>query len=77
MKVGIISVFVDYHRRGRKNRVALQPQIGPLLGALMPDGAEIDYVNEAWRDPDWSRDYDLLFISSMHSEFYRARQISH
>ena len=77
MKVGIISVFVDYHRRGRKNRVALQPQIGPLLGALMPAGAEVDYVNEAWRDPDWSRDYDLLFISGMHSDFDRARQISH
>ena len=77
MKVGIISVFVDYHRRGRKNRVALQPQIGPLIGALLPPDAEVDYVNEAWRDPDWTREYDLLFISSMHSDFDRARQISH
>src|SRR5688572_11010622 len=77
MKVGIISVFVDYHRLGRKNRFALQPQIGPLFGALLPESAEIDYVNEAWRDPDWSRQYDLLFISSMHSDFDRARQISH
>jgi hypothetical protein len=77
MKIGIISVFVDYHRRGRKNRVALQPQIGPLIAALLPEAAEVDYVNEAWRDPDWSRDYDLLFISSMHSDFDRARQISH
>lgn len=77
MRVGIISVFVDYHRRGRKNRMALQPQIGPLIGALLPDDAEVDYVNEAWRAPDWSREYDLLFISSMHSDFDRARQISH
>src|SRR4051812_25656000 len=77
MKIGIISVFVDYHRRGRKNRVALQPQIGPLLAALMPDDAEIDYINEAWRDPDWDRRYDLLFISSLHPDFDRARQISH
>jgi hypothetical protein len=77
MKVGIISVFVDYHRLGRKNRYALQPQIGPLIGALLPAGVEVEYVNEAWRDPDWSRRYDLLFISSMHSDFDRARQISH
>ena len=77
MKVGIISVFVDYHRRGAKNRFALQPQIGPLLGGLLPADAEIEYVNEAWRAPDWSRSYDLLFISSMHSDFDRARQISH
>ena len=77
MKVGIISVFVDYHRRGRKNRAALQPQIGPLLAGLLPRDAEVEYVNEAWRDPDWSRAYDLLFISSMHSDFDRARQISH
>jgi hypothetical protein len=77
VKVGIISVFVDYHRRGRKNRAALQPQIGPLLAGLLPRDAEVEYVNEAWRDPDWRRDYDLLFISSMHSDFDRARQISH
>lgn len=77
MRVGIISVFVDYHRRGRKNRAALQPQIGPLIGGLLPAGVEIEYINEAWRDPDWNRSYDLLFISSMHSDFDRARQISH
>jgi len=77
MKIGIIAVFVDYHRRGRKNRTALQPQIGPLLAALLPGDADVHYVNEAWRDPDWSREYDLLFISSMHSDFDRARQISH
>jgi hypothetical protein len=31
MRIGIISVYVDYHRRGRKNRLAMQPGIGPLL----------------------------------------------
>lgn len=77
MRVGIISVYVDYHRRGRKNRAALQSQIGPLIGGLLPGHIDIEYVNEAWRTPDWARDYDLLFISSMHSDFDRARQISH
>ncbi len=77
MRVGIISVYVDYHRRGRKNRAALQPQIGPLIGGLLPADIEIEYINEAWRAPDWERHYDLLFISSMHSDFDRARQISH
>src|SRR5262249_40495181 len=77
MKIGIISGYVDYHRRGRKNRLAMQPGIGPLLAGLLPRDAEVDLVNETWRDPDWSRDYDLLFISSLHSDFDRARAISH
>src|SRR5690348_6914371 len=77
MRVGIISVYVDYHRRGRKNRLAMQPGIGPLLAGLLPRGPEIELVNETWRDPDWSRDYDLLFLSSLHSDFDRARAISH
>jgi hypothetical protein len=77
MRVGIVSVFVDYHRRGRKNRLAMQPAIGPLLAGLLPRDVEVELVNETWRDPDWSRDYDLLFISSLHSDFDRARQIGH
>jgi hypothetical protein len=77
MRIGIISVYVDYHRRGRKNRLAMQPGIGPLLAGLLPRDAEIEIVNETWRDPDWSRDYDLVFLSSLHSDFDRARQISH
>lgn len=77
MRIGIISVYVDYHRRGRKNRLAMQPGIGPLLAGLLPGDVEIEVVNETWRDPDWSRDYDLLFLSSLHSDFDRARAISH
>lgn len=77
MRIGIIFVYVDYHRRGRKNHAALQSQIGPLIGGLLPDDIEIEYINEAWRSPDWDRDYDLLFISSLHADFDRARQISH
>ncbi|MGH8642090.1 MAG: B12-binding domain-containing radical SAM protein [Burkholderiales bacterium] len=77
MKIGIISVYVDYHRRGRKNRLAMQPGIGPLLAGLLPRHDEVEIINETWRDPDWSTDYDLLFISSLHPDFDRARQISH
>jgi hypothetical protein len=77
LRVGIISVFTDYHRRGRKNRLAMQPGIGPLLAGLLPRGVEIEVINETWRDPDWNRDYDLLFLSSLHSDFDRARAISH
>jgi len=77
VRVGIISVFVDYHRRGRKNPYSLQPQIGPLLAGLLPRDIEIEIVNETAQDLDWTRDYDLLFISSMHSDMDRARQISH
>lgn len=77
MRVGIISVFTDYHRRGRHHRGALQPQIGPLIAALLPHDAQLDIVNDAWDDPHWDRDYDLLFVSCLHSDFDRARQISH
>jgi radical SAM superfamily enzyme YgiQ (UPF0313 family) len=77
MKIGIISVHVDYHRRGRKNRLAMQPGIGPVLAGLLPRHDEVEIVNETWRDPDWSADYDLLFISSLHPDFDRARQLSH
>ena len=77
MRVGIISVYVDYHRRGRKNRLAMQPGVGPLLAGLLPRGVEIEVVNETWRDPDWTRGYDLLFLSSLHSDFDRARAIAH
>lgn len=55
----------------------MQPGIGPLIGGLLPRDVEIDLVNETWRGPDWKRDYDLLFISALHSDFDRARQISH
>lgn len=77
MKVGIISVFTDYHRAGAHHRGVLQPQIGPLIAALLPEDAEVDIVNDTWDDPDWERDYDLLFLSCLHSDFDRTRQISH
>jgi len=77
MRVGIVSVFVDYHRRGRKNPYSPQPQIGPLLAGLLPRDIEIEIIHETSQDLDWKRDYDLLFISSLHSDMDRARQISH
>jgi hypothetical protein len=77
MKVGIIAVYMDSHRRGHHHRGILQPQIGPLIAGLLPPGVDIDVVNDTWTDPDWTKDYDLLFISSLHSDFDRARQISH
>ena len=75
MRVGIISVFTDYHRRGAHHRGVLQPQIGPLIAALLPPDVKIEIVNDTWGDPDWTRDYDLLFLSCRHSDFHRARQI--
>ncbi len=77
MRVGIIFVYVDYHRRGRKNRLSMQPQVGALIAGLLPDDADIEIINETVEEPDWNRHYDLLFLSCMHSDFDRARQISH
>lgn len=77
MKVGIISVYTDYHRRGAHHRGVLQPQIGSLIAALLPDEADIHIVNDTWEEPDWRRGYDLLFLSCLHSDFDRARHISH
>lgn len=53
MKVGVIAVFTDYHRRGAHHRGVLQPQIGPLIAALLPDDAEIHVVNDTWEEPDF------------------------
>jgi len=77
MRVGIISVFSDHHRLGRHYRGLLQPQVGPLIAALLPDSVDCEIVNDAWTDPDWSRHYDLLFLSCLHSDFDRARRMSH
>ena len=77
MRVGILSVYVDYHRRGQRRRFAMQPQIGPLVAGMLPRDIDIEIVNETWQEPDWSKNYDLLFVSCMHSDFDRARQISH
>ena len=77
MRVGILTAFMDYHRRGQKNHGALQPGIGPLIAGLLPRDIEVEVIDDQWRDPDWERDYDLLFISSLHADFDRARQLSH
>ena len=77
MRVGIIFAFMDFHRKGQKYHGVLQPLIGPLVAALLPPDIEIDVVNDTWEDPHWDRDYDLLFVTGMHSDFDRARQISH
>jgi hypothetical protein len=77
LKIGIYSVVVDHYRRGVKNHGALQPQIGPLIAALLPDNVEVELLNDGWEDPDWDADYDLMFISSLHADFDRARQVSH
>lgn len=77
MRVGIMFVYVDYHRKGERRRFSMQPQIGPLLAGLLPHHVDVEIINETWREPDWNKDYDLLFLSCMHSDFDRARQISH
>ena len=57
MRIGIISVFMDYRRRGAKQRRGiLQPGIGPIIAALLPRDIEIDVINETWHDPEWARD---------------------
>ena len=37
MRVGIVQTFIDYHRRGIPQGGPLQPGIGPLIAALLPD----------------------------------------
>ncbi len=68
---------MDYYRKGKKNRGAIQPMVGAYIAGLLPPNIEVQVINETWEDPDWNQDYDLLFISSLHSDFDRARQISH
>jgi radical SAM superfamily enzyme YgiQ (UPF0313 family) len=77
MRVGIISVYVDYNRRGERYRDYIQPVIGPLIAGMLPSDIDIEVINESWTSPDWNKHYDLLFISFLHSDFDRAKQISH
>lgn len=79
MRVGFVFAYMDNrHRAGTKYRGPVQPMTGTLLAALLPPDLEVEVVNDNSPDEvDWSRDYDLLFISSIHSDFDRARQISH
>jgi hypothetical protein len=73
----VICVYVDCNRKGERSRGLLQPQVGALIAALLPPDADVDVVNETWNGPDWRKQYDLLFLSCLHSDFDRARQISH
>lgn len=77
MRVGIIVGFMDPHRLGRHNRGSVQPQAGPLIAALLPDDVEIEIISTTWEDPDWSRSYDLLFLTALHPDFDQVRRIAH
>ncbi len=77
MRVGVIFVYMDYNRKGAHHRGVQQPQIGPLIAALLPPETEVEVVNDTSEEPDWQRNYDLLFITCAHSDFDRARQVSH
>ena len=77
MRVGVIFVYMDHNRKGAHYRGLLQPQIGTTIAALLPPDVDVEVVNETWEDPDWTVDYDLLFITCAHSDFDRARQVSH
>lgn len=77
IKVGIVSVFVDYHRRGDHKHGVLQPQAAPLIAGCLPADVDVEIVNDAWEDPDFGRHYDLVFLSALHPDFDRARQLSH
>jgi len=78
VRVGIISVFVDYHRRGRKNPHSLQPQIGaPARRAASARRRDRDRQRDLAGPRLDARFTIWLFLSSMHSDMDRARQISH
>lgn len=78
MRVGFVFAYMDNrHRLGRKYTGPVQPMTGTLIAALLPD-IEVEVVHDNSPDDiDWTRSYDLLFISSIHSDFDRAKQISH
>jgi hypothetical protein len=78
MRVGFIYAYMDNRRWGNKYGGPIQPMTGTLIASLLPAGIEIEVINDnSPGDVDWRKDYDLLFISSIHSDFDRARQISH
>jgi radical SAM superfamily enzyme YgiQ (UPF0313 family) len=77
MRIAVIAIYVDYERGGQHRHGELQPQIGPLIAALLPRGVDVDVVNDTVEDPDWTQHYDLIFISCLSPDFDRARQVSH
>jgi radical SAM superfamily enzyme YgiQ (UPF0313 family) len=78
MRIGIIFAYMDNRRRGHPYAGPIQPMTGTLIAALLPPGVEVEVINDnSPGSVDWSRDYDLVFLSSIHSDFDRARQISH
>ncbi len=78
MKIGIVFACTDNRRVGKKYNGAVQPVTDALIAALLPLTVDIEVINEnSPHDLDWSQDFDLPFISSIHSDFDRARQISH
>ena len=77
MRVGFIYAYMDNRRWGNKYGGPIQPMTGTLIASLLPAGIEIEVINDnSPGDVDWSKDYDLLFISSIHSDFDRARSAS-
>jgi hypothetical protein len=78
MRVGIVYAYTDNRRRGRKYSGSVQPMTGILIASLLPPEIDVEVINDSSPEElNWQRDYDLLFISSIHSDFDRARQISH
>src|SRR6266567_1476741 len=77
MRIGIISVYVHRGRTGERAGGVVQSGIGPLIAGLLPKEQEIDIIDETCNSIDWNVAYDLLFLTSFHSDFDRARQIAH
>jgi len=70
VRVGILFAYMDNRRSGVKYGGPTQPMTGTLIAGLLPPHIEIDVVNDnSPEEMDWRRDYDLLFISSIHSKF--------
>jgi radical SAM superfamily enzyme YgiQ (UPF0313 family) len=77
MRIGIVSVYMDHLRRGKKDHGIIQPAVGLIIAGMLPASVEIDLMLETIEDLDYSREYDLLFLSCLHPDFDHARQISH
>jgi radical SAM superfamily enzyme YgiQ (UPF0313 family) len=77
VKVGIITVLVDCHRRG-----CTPPRRPAATGRAAvrrppPPRVDVQIINDSSEDPDCRRDYDLLCILALHSESDRALQTAH
>ena len=77
MRVGIIFVFTDFHRKGGKYRGVLQPLIGPLVAGLLPGDIEARCPEDGMIEAIRRREGSYVAGVQWHPEFHDPDDPAH